>query len=132
MTAQDLRVEEKVEHPPEGGEKTETGRFYIPQTDIHESADALFIAMDMPGVSKDNVDIRLEKNVLTITGSIDFSSYENLKPIYTEYNVGNYARSFTVSSEIDKENISATMTDGVLSLHLPKAKEAATKKIKVQ
>ena len=131
MTPQDLQVQEKKELQ-EKGEKTEVGRFYSPQTDIHESSDALFVTMDMPGVRKDNVDIHVEKNVLTVTGTIDFSNYEDLKPIYTEYNIGNYTRSFNLSSEIDKEGISAKIVDGVLALRLPKVKEAAAKKIEVK
>ncbi len=132
MTPQELKVQEKKEHPQEEAEKTEVGRFYIPQTDIHESSDSLTVTMDMPGVRKDNVNVHLEKNVLTITGNIDFSNYENLTPIYTEYNVGNYTRSFSLSSEINKEGISAKMADGVLALHLPKVKEAAPTKIEVR
>ena len=131
MTPQDIKVQEKRELE-EKGEKTEVGRYYIPHTDIHESTDALFVTMDMPGVGKDNVTINLEKNVLTITGTIDFSNYEDLKPIYTEYNVGNYTRSFNISSEIDKEGISAKMADGVLALHLPKIKEVAAKQIEIK
>ena len=131
MTPQDLQVQEKKELE-EKSEKTEVGRYYMPHTDIHESSDALFVTMDMPGVSKDNVDIHLEKNVLTITGTIDFSNYEELKPIYTEYNIGNYTRSFNLSSEIDKGGISAKIVDGVLALHLPKVKEATAKKIEVK
>ena len=132
MTPQDLKVQEKQEQVPEKGEKTTEGRYYIPQTDVHETADALFVTMDMPGVQKKNVEIQLEKNVLTITGNVDFSNYQDLKPIYTEYNVGNYTRSFTLSSEIDKGEISAKMEDGVLALHLPKVREATAQQIEVE
>lgn len=132
MTPKDMQIQEKKEDTEEQGEKTKVGRYYVPQTDIHESADALFVIMDMPGVQKENVDIQIEKNLLTITGSIDFSNYEGLEPIYTEYNVGNYTRSFNLSNEINKESISAKMVDGVLALRLPKVEEAAARKIKVQ
>lgn len=132
MTPQDLQVQEKQEQVPEKGEKTTEGRYYIPPTDVHETVDALFVTMDMPGVQKQNVEIQLEKNDLTITGNVDFSNYQDLKPIYTEYNVGNYTRSFTLSSEIDKSGISAKMEDGVLSLHLPKVRDAAAQQIEVQ
>jgi HSP20 family protein len=132
MTPQDLQVQEKQEQTQEKGEATEVGQYFVPQTDILESAEALFVTVEMPGVQKDNVDINLDKNVLTITGSIDFSNYEGLKPIYTEYNVGNYTRSFTLSSRIDKERISATMEDGLLSLNLPKVAEAKSRKIEIQ
>lgn len=132
MTPQELKVQEKQELPEEKGEKTEVARYYVPQTDIHESADALFVTMDMPGVGKDNVNVHIEKDVLTVTGTIDFSNYEGLTPIYTEYNVGNYTRRFTLSTKIDREAITAKIVDGVLALQLPKVKEAAAKTIKVQ
>ncbi|MFC1681768.1 Hsp20/alpha crystallin family protein [Pseudomonadota bacterium] len=132
MTPPDLQVQEKQEQVEEKGEKTEVGRFFVPQTDVYESADALSITMDMPGVQKDRVSIDLDKNVLTVTGRLDFSNYEDLKPIYTEYNVGNFTRSFSLSNKIDKEGISARMEDGVLELHLPKVQEAAARKIEVQ
>ena len=130
MTKQDLQFQEKQEQ--EKAEKTELGRYFVPQTDIHESANALTIDMDMPGVRKENVDIRVEKDVLTITGSIDSSTYDALTPIYTEYNVGNYTRSFTLSSKIDQGAISARMEDGVLKLHLPKIKEAGARRIDIK
>ena len=129
MTTQDLKVQEKQEQA--GSERTTAGRYYVPQTDIHESSDALFVTMDVPGVSREKVEISLDKDVLTVTGNIDFSSYDGLKPMYTEYNVGNYSRSFTLSNQIDKSAISARMEDGVLYLKLPKVKETAARKIEV-
>ena len=132
MTPPDLQVQEKQEQVEEKGEKTEVGRFFVPQTDVYESADALSITMDMPGVQKDRVSIDLDKHVLTVPGRLDFSNYEDLKPIYTEYNIGNFNRSFSLSNKIDKEGISARMEDGVLELHLPKVQEAAARKIEVQ
>ena len=131
MTPQDLQVQEKKELEPKE-EKTEVGRYYMPYTDIHESTEAIIVTMEMPGVEKKNVDIKLEKNVLTITGRIELSKYEGLEPIYTEYNVGNYTRSFTVSSEIDREGISARIADGVLAVELPKRKEAVARQIEIQ
>ncbi len=113
------------------GEKTLPGKFYVPNTDIYEVDGALIVVMDMPGVEKKNVDIKLEKNVLAVEGRIDFSNYEDLKPAYTEYNIGHFSRSFQISSEIDSSRISANMNDGVLTLNLPKVKEAAPKHIAV-
>ncbi len=112
-------------------EKTQPGKFYAPNTDIYETDEALVVVMDMPGVEKKNVDIKLEKNVLSIEGQVDLSKYENLKPVYTEYNVGHFTRSFSISSEIDSVEISAKMEDGVLTLNLPKAKDATPRRIEV-
>jgi HSP20 family protein len=130
MTDKELALQEKKElAAPE--ERTEAGKFYSPYTDIHETKDAVIVTMEVPGVSKPAIDIRLEKNVLTITGSIDSNKYESLRPMYSEYNVGNFVRSFTVSTEIDSDKISATVADGVLTVRLPKAAQAVAKRIAI-
>jgi HSP20 family molecular chaperone IbpA len=87
--------------------------------------------MEVPGVDKGSIDIRVEKGVLTIKGTIDAAKYESLRPIYSEYNVGNFVRSFTVSPKVDSAAISATVADGVLTVELPKAKEALARRIAV-
>ena len=130
MTAKEVVVQQKKELEA-AEERTEAGKFYSPYTDIYESPEAVVVKMDMPGVEKSALDIRLEKNVLTIVGNIDFNKYDGLEPIYTEYNVGNFTRSFTLSTKIDGEKISATISDGVLTVTLPKAKEAVAKRIEV-
>jgi len=112
-------------------ERTSAVRTFSPYTDITENEESLIITMDMPGVKKENVDVRLEKNVLEIEGVMDFSRYENLKPVYTEYQVGNYVRRFTISNTIDQENIAASLDDGVLTLTLSKVPEAQPKKIPI-
>lgn len=127
---QDLTPQEKQELDTKE-EKTYAGKFYVPGTDIFETGDAITMAMEMPGVSKESIDIKLEKRRLSVQGQIDFENYESFKPVYTEYNVGHFSRSFTLSSEIDTENINASVADGVLTLVLPKAKETRLRKIQV-
>jgi HSP20 family protein len=73
----------------------------------------------------------VEDDVLKVYGRIDFSKYEGLQPVYTEYSIGHYARSFRLSSKIDQTKIRAEMKDGVLSLVLPKAKEAKARVISI-
>jgi HSP20 family protein len=128
--SQDLAVREKKELAGKE-EGTVQGRYYVPPSDIYETEDALVVVMEMPGVSRDNIEVSLENHVLRVEGRIDFSKYEGFEPIYTEYNIGHYTRSFTLSRKIDQERIAAQMQDGVLTLTLPKAKEAQARRIAI-
>jgi HSP20 family molecular chaperone IbpA len=128
---QDLAVREKQEVASKGAEKTSPGRTYLPAADIFETEEALTILMEMPGVDRAAVTISLENDVLRVQGQIDFGKYEGMEPVYTEYNVGGYARSFALSRKIDQEHIAAQMQDGVLTLTLPKAKESQPRKIQI-
>ncbi len=122
-------VEKKELDSPE--EQTVPGKFYVPYTDIHETDQALMVTMEMPGVEKGAVEVNLENNVLSVEGRVDFDEYEALEPVYTEYNVGHFRRSFKISSEIDQAGIAANIENGVLTLHLPKAEEQKPRKIAV-
>jgi HSP20 family molecular chaperone IbpA len=127
---QELSVREKQELVTKE-EKTTPGRYYVPYTDIYETDDALTMVMEMPGVEKKDVNISLENNLLRVEGQIDFSKYEGMEPVYAEYNVGHYVRSFALSDKIDQEKISAQLDDGVLTLTLPKAKESQPRRINI-
>ena len=130
MTGQDLEVQQKREVQSKE-EATVPSRVFLPTTDIFETDQALAVVMEMPGVNKDKVEINLEDGVLTIEGKIDFSKYQDLQPVYTEYNIGNYRRSFTLPETIDQEKIKAEMSDGVLMLSLAKAEKAKPRKIAI-
>lgn len=112
-------------------EKTRPGRYYIPSVDIYEEKSGLKLRADMPGVSEQNVEVTLNDDVLTITGTISTGIYEKLAPLYTEYNVGNYFRQFTLHEDIDPAGIKARMNNGVLELDLPKREKAMPRKIQV-
>ena len=128
--SQELAVREKQELAQQE-EKTIPGRYYVPAADIFETEEALTLMLETPGVGKDNVNIQIENDVLRVEGKIDFSAYKDIEPVYTEYNVGHYARAFTLSNKIDRDAITARVEDGVLTLTLPKAKEALSRRITI-
>jgi HSP20 family protein len=123
--------DQKLRKSEYAGERTVPGKYYIPLTDIIETEKSLVVTMDMPGVKKENINVKLENDMLAVNGQIDYSPYNDLNPVYTEYNVGHYTRSFTVSDKIDTGNIYANLSDGVLTLTLPKAPETQPRQIKV-
>jgi HSP20 family protein len=127
---QELQVQQKRQIEDKE-EATIPARVFLPNTDIYETEDALNVIMEMPGVEKSNVEVGIEDGMLKVYGRIDFSKYEGLQPVYTEYNIGHYARSFRLSSKIDQAKIGAQMSDGVLSLVLPKVEEAKPRVISV-
>ena len=128
--SQELEVRAKKELVTKE-ENTVPARYYVPSTDIYETQDALTVVMEMPGVGKEDITVALENDRLRVEGQIAFSKYEGLEPVYTSYNVGHYARAFTLSNKIDQENISAQVEDGVLTLTLPKVKEAQPRRIPI-
>jgi HSP20 family protein len=129
-TSQALEVQEKKELVSKE-EKTVPARYFVPTTDIFETADALTVVMELPGVDKQALDVDIENDVLRVEGRIDYSKYEGMDPLYTEYNVGHFARSFTLSNKIDQQQISAQLEDGVLTLTLKKAKEPMPRRIAI-
>lgn len=128
--SQELAVREKQELAKKE-ERTIPGRTFVPVADIYETEDALTLVMEMPGVEKKDVSIALENDLLRVEGQIDFSKYQGMEPVYTEYLVGHYTRGFTLSNKVDRDTISAQLEDGVLTLTLPKAKEAMPRRIAV-
>ena len=129
-SAQELEVREKKELVSKD-EKTVPARYFVPSTDIHETEDALVVVMEVPGVEKKDLAVDLENDVLRIDARIDPGKYEGLQPLYTEYNVGHFARSFTLSDKIDQQQISAQLQDGVLTLTLKKSHEMRPRRIEI-
>lgn len=125
----DLQVQEsqKQEIMEGEAERTRARVAFVPRVDIYESNDAITLVADMPGVDERAVDITLERSVLTINGFVEPDFPENYSLAYAEYRVGDYERSFKLSDEIDQENIAASLKNGVLRLHLPKAQPTMRK-----
>jgi HSP20 family molecular chaperone IbpA len=126
-----LQVQEKKELVSRG-EKTVPARYYVPSTDIYETDDALQVVMEVPGVDRKDIDIKVEENTLKVEAKIDPSKYEGMEPLYTEYNVGHFARSFALSQQIDQQQIGATLADGILTLTLKKVQQAQPRRIEIK
>jgi HSP20 family molecular chaperone IbpA len=105
-------------------ERTRDRCCYIPKTDIYETEDEIIL--------QDSVDIILEKNVLSINVLVDNDVHTGYDRIYSEYESGDFQRSFRLSDEIDQNKIKAVVGNGELRLHLPKAEPAKAKKIVVK
>lgn len=131
MSDTSKNIQKKEAESPEKGERTRERRVYTPNVDIIERKSDILVIADMPGVDDKSVDITLEKNILTIYGTVEAEMPENQRLSLLEYGIGDYQRAFTLSDEVDKDRIQASVKSGVLRLVLPKAETAKTRKIQV-
>jgi HSP20 family protein len=113
--------------PVEGTRTRE--RDITPPVDIYETPADLVVMADLPGVSKKDLEVRVENNLLTIRGHARHMAPGT--PVYREYEAGNFFRQFELTGKIDTTKITAEVKHGVLVLHLPKASEAKPRKIEV-
>jgi len=102
---------------------------YVPATDIRETPDAIILHMDMPGVGKENLDIKVENDTLKIHGKIDSDVLGNV--LYAEQRLGDYHREFSLSSDLDQNKIDASMNAGVLTLTIAKAEKIKPRQIQI-
>jgi HSP20 family molecular chaperone IbpA len=107
-------------------------RAWLPSVDILETPENIVVIADMPGVDGDDVEVTLDKGVLTISGAVGSSAPEGFQLAYREYEPRDFQRSFTVPDAIDQEHVAAEVRNGVLTLTLPKAKEAKPRRIQVK
>lgn len=113
-------------------EQTRNRRIYSPRVDIFEKEGAIVLLADMPGTDEKDVNISLEKNILTITGTVNIEPRTDSRLAYAEYGIGDYSRSFSIPDDIDRNRIEAKIKNGVLSLVLPKAEPEKARKIEIK
>jgi len=131
--AQEVRtVGQQVPQTVQRDQRAAPRPVFLPPADIYETRDNIVVLAEMPGVAPDGVDITLERRVLTIRGRSATSDHSGYQRVYNEYADGDYERVFTLSENIDRDRIEATLKDGVLNLVLPKAESARARKIELK
>jgi HSP20 family protein len=124
-------LEGKLSAEQEAGERTHERPAFVPRVDIYETETGLVVVADLPGVSPEGLEVTLEKRVLSIYGRVEDDAPEGYSQAYREYAVGDFERQFTLSGDFDINGIEANLKYGVLHLAIPRAPEAAAKRIKV-
>lgn len=116
----------------EGRKAAESERAIRPPVDIFEDESGITVQADMPGVSKDRLQIQVEGDNLSFIGKVDIQVPEGMDALYADIRSTAYQRSFSLSRELDAEHCEAQMKNGVLTLRIPKRKEHKPRKIEVQ
>ena len=104
----------------------------LPPVDVYENDDGIVLSADMPGVTKEGLEVVVDKNVLTIKGSMADIIPHDIKPLYAEFGAREYERAFTLGPDVDAHRIEASMSAGVLKLFIPKSEDVRPRKIEVK
>ena len=117
--------------PTSAEHEHEQQRAVLPAVDVFEDAAGITLLADMPGVPKDQLELKIEGDALLIEGGVQRLTPEGLEAVYAEVRVPRYRRSFTLSRELDTTGIEANLKDGVLTLRIPKQAHAQSRRIAV-
>ena len=104
----------------------------LPAVDIFENESGITVQADMPGVSRDRLDVHIDSDTLSIEGHAVIPMPEGMDAIYADIRSTRYQRNFSLSRELDTDRIEADLKDGVLTLHIPKRAEHRPRRIEVQ
>lgn len=129
--SKEMEIQEQ-EMVPDEMERTRDRRCFIPRTDIYEVAEEIIIVLDMPGINENAIEITAEKNILSVKGYSQLNERKDYSLVFSEYEQGDFERSFQISDAIDKDTINATYNNGVLKIILAKVDKAKTRKIPVK
>lgn len=107
------------------------GSVLRPAVDIFEDGDGITVKADMPGVSKDRLDVRIEGNSLLIEGTVGIEPQEQMSPLYADIRSTTYRRDFVLGNELETTKIEAHLRDGLLTVRIPKRAELRPRRIDV-
>src|SRR5688572_31436873 len=103
-----------------------------PPVDIFEDAHGIMVVAEMPGVSKDRLNVQADRNALLIEGDAAIDMPEGMEAVYADIQSTRYARSFVLSGELETEAVDAKLKDGVLTIRIPKRSEFRPRKVEVR
>ncbi|GAP36111.1 Hsp20/alpha crystallin family protein [Piscinibacter sakaiensis] len=103
----------------------------LPPVDVVEDSTGITLYADMPGVPRDQLNLRVERDTLTLEGEIALPVPQGMQPGHAEVQLARYRRTFTLSKELDAEKINAELSQGVLRVRIPKAEHAQPRRIQV-
>ena len=106
-------------------------RAVAPAVDVFEDASGITLLADLPGVSKEQLELKVEGESLLIEGTVQADTPEALEVVHAELRAPRYRRMFALSRELDASRIEANLKDGVLTLHIPKQAQAQPRRIEV-
>jgi HSP20 family protein len=104
----------------------------VPAVDVLENESGITLKADLPGVSRDDLHIRVDGETLTVEGQVNLGDVKQLQAVYAEVRTAQYKRSFVLSRDLDTSKIDASMKNGVLTLTMPKLEQAKPRRIAVR
>jgi HSP20 family molecular chaperone IbpA len=131
LTQQEETIMSDTKQVTRPGAEQEQQRAVLPAVDVFEDPTGITLLADMPGVPKDQLELKIEGDALLIEGSVQPRTPEGLQAVYAEVRVPRYRRSFALSRELDTARIDANLKDGVLTLRIPKQAHAQPRRIAV-
>lgn len=135
MAEQTKAIQQRPAQP--AGARSETqpeprGRTYTPSVDIIDAGEEFLVVADVPGASRDDIDVTFQEDVLTIDAPVEPRGAEATAIHRAEYGIGGFHRRFVVEAPVDADRMTAGYENGVLTIHLPKAEKAKGRQIKVK
>jgi HSP20 family protein len=134
MSTQQVRTTttQQPQQPQQAAQQQADNRAMVPRVDVLEDETGITLLADLPGVPKDQLELKVEGDTLLIEGAVAPAMPGGLEPVYAEVRVPRYRRAFTLSRELDATRIDANLKDGVLNLRIPKQEHAQPRRITVQ
>ena len=127
-------TETRVEDRDQGQAQQKQGaaQALAPPADIFEDANGINIVLDMPGVTRERLAVKADRNELVVEGEASIDMPEGMEAAYAEVRAARYRRSFVLTNELDSESVEASMKDGVLTIRVPRRAELKPRQIEVQ